>query len=163
MLDNAKIKQDLEKKFPEVSFEEFKGMLTVIIQKKDIIPVLKYLKTHKQFKFDYLTDVTAVDYLDMEKEPRFAMVYHLQSLDNDFRIRVRALVEEDDVEVDTVSSLWKGAIWLEREVFDMFGIIFKGHPDLRRILTPDNFDGHPLRKDYPLRGKGERDILLDLK
>jgi NADH-quinone oxidoreductase subunit C len=163
MIDNATIQQDIAKKFSSATFEEFKGMLTITVPKEDILDLMKYLKKHKKFQFDYLTDLTGVDYLDMEREPRFAVVYHLFSLKNNFRIRVKAMVPEDDMEVDSMASLWKGAVWLEREAFDMFGFKFKGHPDLRRILLPDNFEGYPLRKDYPLRGRGERDILLDLK
>lgn len=163
MLDNATIQNDVSKKFPEATFSEFKGMLTITISKDQILKLMKYLKNHKEFEFSYLTDLTGVDYLDMELEPRFAVVYHLHSLKNNYRVRVKALVPEEDMVVDSMSSLWKGAIWLEREAYDMFGFQFKGHPDLRRILLPDNFEGHPLRKDYPLRGRGERDILLDLK
>lgn len=163
MINNEMIRKEVSGEFPHATFEEFQGMLTISVKKDEILRLMKYLKEHPEFSFDYLTDLTGVDYLDMEIEPRFAVVYHLYSFKNNYRIRVKALVPEDDVEVDSMSSLWKGAIWLEREAFDMFGFQFRGHPDLRRILMPDNFDGFPLRKDYPVRGRGERDILLDLK
>ena len=88
---------------------------------------------------------------------RFAVVYQLNSIEHNARLRVQAYVPEDPCEIDTVSGIWDSANWGEREAFDMYGVVFKGHPDLKRILMPDNYEGHPLRKDYPLKGRGERD------
>jgi NADH-quinone oxidoreductase subunit C len=100
-------------------------------------------------RFNFLSDVTAVDYWK-QKEPRFEVVYHLYSLDRGHRLRLRVPVPENDPTVESLTPLWKGANFLEREVWDLFGIRFIGHPDLRRILLYDEFQGHPLRKDYPV-------------
>jgi NADH-quinone oxidoreductase subunit C len=108
--------------------------------------------------FAMLTDVTAVDTLKEESHPeRFAVVWSLLNLAENARLRIRAYVPEDDARVDTCSDLWPAADWGERECFDMFGIRFDGHKDLRRILMPDSFSSFPLRKEYPVRGRGERD------
>jgi NADH-quinone oxidoreductase subunit C len=100
---------------------------------------------------DHLLDLCGVDY-NTKKTPRFEVVYNLYSIPLMHMIRVRALVPEDDCKIKTVTSVWKGANWHERETFDMYGIVFEGHPDLRRILMPDDWEGYPLRKDYPLKG-----------
>jgi NADH-quinone oxidoreductase subunit C len=127
------------------------------------VPVLKFLRDNPTTKFDMLTDVTCVDSLrlpsDMLQEypERFAVVYQLTSVEHNHRLRVKACVPEDPCEIDSAASLWNSAQWGEREAYDMYGVIFRGHPDLRRILMPDNYEGHPLRKDYPLKGRGERD------
>ncbi|MCZ7644302.1 MAG: NADH-quinone oxidoreductase subunit C [Planctomycetota bacterium] len=128
-----------------------------------IVDVLRFLRDEPAFNFAMLTDVTALDHLKLPASmehwarERFAVVYHLNSLEHGARLRVKAYVPEEPCEIDSVSGVWASANWGEREVFDMYGIVFRGHPDLRRILTPDHFDGHPLRKDYPLKGRGERD------
>lgn len=107
--------------------------------------------------FDMLVDITAVDYLNYAgARDRFGVVYALLNTTSGQRIYVKTAVNEPDLQVPSVFPLWKGADWLEREVYDMFGIEFAGHPDLRRILMPDEFTAFPLRKDYPLRGRGER-------
>ncbi|HLX60644.1 MAG TPA: NADH-quinone oxidoreductase subunit C [Planctomycetota bacterium] len=142
---------------------EFRGQHIVRIQRDSNVAVLKFLRDDPLAKFEMLTDVTCVDSLrlpsDMQQDypERFAVVYQLTSLSHNARLRVKALVPEDPCEIDTVSTLWDCANWGEREVFDLFGIVFKGHPDLKRILMPDAYEGHPLRKDYPLKGRGERD------
>jgi NADH-quinone oxidoreductase subunit C len=108
--------------------------------------------------FDMLTDVTAVDYLKLDGHPeRFAVVWNLLSTKANKRQLVKAYLDEEDPRAPTVSDLWPAADWGEREVFDMFGIRFDGHPGLRRILMPEDFASYPLLKDYPLRGRGERD------
>ncbi|MFQ5629750.1 MAG: NADH-quinone oxidoreductase subunit D [bacterium] len=119
------------------------------VDRNRIFEVCKFLKDDSQPKFEILMDLTAVDYLQMNRKPRFAVVYHLYSLAEKHRIRLKAFVPESDPIIQTVVPLWAGANWYEREVWDMFGIKFKGHPDLRRILMYDEFKGHPLRKDYP--------------
>ena len=107
--------------------------------------------------FDLLVDVTCVDYLDYpDAKDRFGMVYLLANTETNERITVRCFVNDPEPTVPSVVGLWEGANWLEREVWDMFGIRFAGHPDLRRILLPEEFTAHPLRKDYPLQGRGER-------
>ena len=118
------------------------------MKKENIVAICTFLRD--SLKYNLLSDVTAVDYLG--REPRFMMVYNLYSIPNKDRLRVKAPVEESQTSVDTVSTVWSTANWLEREVFDLFGITFTGHPDLRRILLTDDWVGHPLRKDYPLQG-----------
>jgi len=142
---------------------EFRGQHTLRIKHTANLKVLKFLRDDPAAKFEMLTDVTCVDSLrlpsDMTKDypERFAVVYQLTSLEHGSRLRVKAYVPEEPCEIDSAAGLWKAANWGEREAFDMFGVIFRGHPDLKRILMPDNYEGHPLRKDYPLKGRGERD------
>src|SRR5437660_4359697 len=115
------------------------------------------LEALKAGGFDMLTDVTAVDYLHYpEAKDRFGLVYVLANTASGERVMVKTYLNEPDLTVPSAFPLWKGADWMEREVFDMFGIVFEGHPDLRRILMPEEFASFPLRKDYPMRGKGER-------
>jgi len=120
----------------------------VYVKKESIVPLLKFLKTDSTFEYDFLADITATD---EEADPRFEVVYNLRSAKTKARIRVKARVAEGE-KIDTAVHVWAGANWAEREVFDMFGIQFAGHPDLRRILMDLRWEGHPLRKDYPLRG-----------
>jgi NADH-quinone oxidoreductase subunit C len=131
-----------------ISARKFRGEVTVTVRKEDIIGICGFLK--ENLRYNLLTDVTAVDYLG--KSPRFMMVYHLYSIPDKQRLRLKAPIAESDLTIDSLVPLWKGANWLEREVFDLFGITFNNHPDLRRILMPNDWTGHPLRKDYPLQG-----------
>ena len=143
--------------------DEARGTIVVVVRKDQAYAVLEYLKTDPELAYTYLVDVTAVDNSQMESElmqfdyARFMVVYQLYSYQGQGRVRVKVPVHENDLSVTSVTGLWQGANWLERETYDMFGINFDGHPDLRRILMPDDFEGHPLRKDYPLRGRGERE------
>ncbi len=123
------------------------GDSTAVVDAARIVEVMRFLRDTPEIEFDMLTDVTAVDYLG--EQPRFEMVYHLYSLGKNRRLRVKARVEQEAAEIDTLSPLWSSANWMEREVWDMYGIRFKGHPDLRRLLLYEEFEGHPLRKDYP--------------
>jgi NADH-quinone oxidoreductase subunit C len=143
----------LKERFAEAIVEvtEFRDEVTVTVRKADILAVLSYLK--QSLRYDLLTDVTAVDYLGIRKE-RFMMVYQLFSVHHKDRLRIKCAVAEDDCHVPTVSGIWATANWLEREVYDLFGITFDNHPDLRRILMTPDWEGHPLRKDYPLQGPG---------
>jgi NADH-quinone oxidoreductase subunit C len=120
----------------------------VYVKKESIIEILKFLKADSAFQYDFLADITATD---EEIEPRFEVVYNLRSTQTKARIRIKARVAEGE-KIATAVNVWAGANWAEREVFDMFGIQFEGHPDLRRILMDVRWEGHPLRKDYPLRG-----------
>ena len=156
--------EQLREKFGDALLEdaETQNGVVVVVDKENSYPLLEYLKTELAYAF--LVDVTAVDNSNLESElmkydySRFMVVYHLYTYQGETpRIRVKVPVNEKDLKIQTVTDLWKGANWLERETYDMFGIDFEGHPDLRRILMPDDFDGHPLRKDYPLRGRGERE------
>ncbi len=128
------------------------GDWTLIVQRERLLEVLELLKTHEAAAFDYCSDVTATDWPPRER--RFDLIYCLYSTRLRHRIRVKVRVGEDDA-VESVTGLWSAANWLEREVFDQFGINIVNHPDLRRILMPDEWQGHPQRKDYPLEGPGE--------
>ena len=112
--------------------------------------VAAFLKDDPSLKFDYLSDVSGVDYLNEEREPRFEAVYLLYSIDHHHSIRVRVGIDEDNPSVPTVAELWKGALYPEQELFDMFGIHIEGHPKNERLIMPKEWTGHPLRKDYPL-------------
>lgn len=133
------------------NIDVFEGIdcVTCLVKKEDLYDFMKFLKTDEKLKFNMIVDVTAVDY--PEDRPRFEIVYHVYSIDNNIRLRIKSKVEEND-SLESVTSLWKGAEWLEREVFDMFGITFNNHPDLRRILMNEDFKYYPLRKDFPLQG-----------
>lgn len=163
MMLSENLRTKITTKFHDANFQEALEMPAVSVSKKDFPKLMAFLKNDPELSFDYLTDVTGVDYLKQERDPRFDLVYHLYSFKNNQRLRVKLGVPDEDLDVPTMSELWKAALWLEREAFEMFGFNFVGHPDLRRLLLPDVFDGFPLRKDYPLRGRGERDVILDLK
>jgi NADH-quinone oxidoreductase subunit C len=126
-----------------------RGEDAIVIRRDGLVESFRRLKEDPALAFDFLSDITAVDYLG-KKEPRFEVVYHLLSLARGRRVRVKVPVAESAPEVDSLVSLWRAADWLEREVWDMFGIRFRGHPDLRRILLYEEFRGYPLRKDYPV-------------
>ncbi|MDW7972901.1 MAG: NADH-quinone oxidoreductase subunit C [Thermodesulfovibrio sp.] len=149
--NTLKIAEKVKSLFPEDVFEikEYRKQVSIITKKEKVKEILKYLK--EQEGFNHLQDLCGVDYYP--EEPRFEVVYNLYSILRRLSIRVRAKVFEEEPYIDTVTDLWQGADWHERECFDMFGIIFKNHPDLRRILMPEDWNGYPLRKDYPLRGK----------
>lgn len=125
------------------------GDETIIIEKEKLLDVMRFIKN--TLHYDFLVDVTAVDYLG--QEPRFEVIYHLRSMKTGARLRVKAKVKEmkdaSPPVIESIVSLWPSANWLEREVWDLYGIYFEHHPDLRRILMYEEFEGHPLRKDYP--------------
>jgi len=125
------------------------GEVTVVVPRASIVDACAFLKS--KHDFDLLADICGAD-RGPEEDPRFEVNYHLFSTKHYNRLRLKVLLSEDDPHVPTVTPLWRTADWHERETFDMFGVIFDGHPDLRRILLPSDFDGHALRKDYPLRG-----------
>jgi NADH-quinone oxidoreductase subunit C len=127
------------------------GETTVIVPREYIAAVCSFLKTAPELEFNLLADICGVD-RGPEEEPRFEVNYHLFSTNRYHRVRLKVVLNEDDPRVETITGVWKTANWHERETFDMFGIIFEGHPDLRRILLPDDWEGHALRKDFPLRG-----------
>jgi len=157
--------------FPSISLKavEYRGQSTLIVEPKDLLSVMTFLKNDPRCAFGFLSDIGCVDYLNYPapQPGGFAVVYNLISFTNDTRFFVKAYVDPtmptDGAAVDpglvleSVTSLWPGAEWMEREVYDMYGIRFRNHPDLRRILTWKDFPAHPLRKDYPLRGRGERE------
>jgi NADH-quinone oxidoreductase subunit C len=133
------------------------GEETIVVQKDRIGEVMACLRDDPALLFNYLVDITAVDRLYLDDPVRFTVVYHLYSYTYNRRLRVKAPVPEEAPNIASVVALWPSADWTEREVYDMYGIVFEGHPDLRRLLMPDDFGSYPLRKDYPLHGKGERD------
>ena len=148
----------LKEKFPEAVLRTHSehGDDTAIVDKGTISDVCRFLCSEPELEFNFLMDLTAVDRLHMGRKPRFEVVYHLYSLRHNRRLRLKTAVEEEDPYLDSVVAVWAGANWYEREVFDMFGIRFKGHPSLKRILMYEGFEGHPLRKDYPVNKRQPR-------
>jgi len=144
-----------------VQLAETLGQLTLVVKAEDLLHVADRLRTDPQFKFEQLIDLCGVDYRDYgsvsggAREPgtRYAVVYHLLSVTLNSRLRLRVFAADDELPVvDSVTGIWPGCNWFEREAFDLFGIIFPGHPDLRRLLTDYGFIGHPFRKDFPVSG-----------
>jgi NADH-quinone oxidoreductase subunit C len=125
-----------------------RGELTLEVDAASIVNVCEYLKREQQFV--RLSTITAVDWYP--EEPRFQVVYHLHSMERNERLRLKCPVPGNQPEIDSVTPVWRAANWYEREVFDLFGIRFRNHPDLRRIMMPEDWEGHPLRKDYPVTG-----------
>ncbi|MEJ5227883.1 NADH-quinone oxidoreductase subunit C [Thermodesulfovibrio sp.] len=150
-MNPTEIVKRLKDSFPEeiLWYRCFRNECDITVKREKNREILLYLKNTPSLEFDYLIDLTAVDYLGF-REPRFDVVYHLMSIKHRHRIRIKAEVPEQGCCIPSVADIWKTADWFERECFDMFGIIFKGHPDLRRILLPEDWNGFPLRKDYPV-------------
>jgi NADH-quinone oxidoreductase subunit C len=140
---------------PQARWSEFRGDARVVIERQDLVKTMQMLRDRRGF--DLLVDITCVDYLNYrDAEYRFGLVYLLANAETNERLTVRVFVDAVDATVPSMFPIWTGADWMEREVYDMFGIVFEGHPDLRRILMPEEFTAFPLRKDYPLQGRGER-------
>ncbi len=152
---NQQTIDNLRSGFHGLTTSEFRGETRVVAPVASLHELLRTLK--ESHGFDLLVDITCVDYLNYrDAKDRFGLVYLLANTETNQRITVRCFVNDPEPTVPSVVGLWEGANWLEREVWDMFGIRFNGHPDLRRILLPEEFTAHPLRKDYPLQGRGER-------
>jgi NADH-quinone oxidoreductase subunit C len=172
--------EPLKAKFPEVKFlvGEMRGMITVVVPRENILAVCTFLRDDAELRYDMLAELNSVDYLNYPGAAhRFGVNYGLTSVSKNNRLWLKVFLDptmstapktaprdEDILEkgdpglkVDSVCGVWPGAEWMEREIYDMHGIIFVGHPDLRRILTWNGFGSYPLRKDYPLRGVGERE------
>ncbi len=170
----------LKEKFPDTKFfvGELRDMVTLVVPREHILPVCTFLRDEPTLRYDMLAEVNGVDYLNYPgAQHRFAVNYGLTSIPHNNRLwlkvffdptlstlpktapRDEEIMEKGDpaLKVDSVTSIWPGAEWMEREVYDMIGIIFVGHPDLRRILTWSGFGSYPLRKDYPAQGVGERE------
>ncbi len=149
---NQPILERLKTQFPASirGGEEFRGDLTVTVRTTDIVEVAQFLKEDPALAFDMIIDLCGAD--RFREEERFEVVYTLYSLAHKKYLRLKVLVNEGDPVVPTVTAVWPGANWHERETFDMFGIKFSGHPDLRRLYMPEEFEYHPLRKDFPLTG-----------
>jgi len=142
----GKLKEKFSGSILEIT--EYRGETTVTVKKEDIVAICAFAK--KELGYNLLSDVCGVDYLG--QAPRFMVVYHIYNISTKEPLRLKAPVEEKDPRIDTVSGVWATANWHERECWDLMGIVFNNHPDLRRILMPDDWEGHPLRKDYPLQG-----------
>jgi NADH-quinone oxidoreductase subunit C len=147
-ISNEELLQNLVSKFTDriTPVGEPFGLLTIETTREELISVLSYLKTEQQFI--HLTDITAIHYPELEKP--FGVIYHVHNLAGGIRIRVKVFLAADDVHIPTATELWEGANWMERETYDFFGIIFDGHPDLRRILNVDDMTVFPMRREYPL-------------
>ncbi|KAF0183220.1 MAG: NADH-quinone oxidoreductase subunit C [Nitrospirae bacterium] len=156
-MEVQKIAERLARAFPDAIREVvgFRGQVTVIVDRASILDVLQLLKNEPDLAFSHLADLCGID-LGKTHEPRFGVVYTLYSIQHRHRIRLRAEVPADDCAIDSAGELWEGAAWHERECYDMFGIAFRRHPDLRRVLMPEDWQGHPLRKDYPVEGPAEQ-------
>ena len=152
-MEPLQIAEKIKEHFPEevLDVREFRGQVSVTLRKGRILEICRFLHDDPDLYLDYLVDLCGVDYLG-KKVNRFEVVYHLYSVRHRHAIRLKAEVPENDVRIDSVMPVWVGVNWHERECFDMYGIFFSGHPDLRRILLPEDWEGYPLRKDYPLKG-----------
>ena len=154
-MGDSPLVEALQEWYPSGSFSEFRGDIRWSVSPDKLYDSLQHVRD--AHGFNLLVDITCVDYLEYRgAKDRFGLVYILSNTRSNERITVRALLNEPDLTVRSVVPLWKGADWMEREIWDMFGISFSGHPDLRRILLPEEFSAYPLRKDYPLQGRGER-------
>jgi NADH-quinone oxidoreductase subunit C len=143
-----------------LGYEDFRGQPTVTVRPDRAFEILRFLRDDADLNYRMLVDVTAVDYEGKDDRGRFCVVYHLVDMSSGKRIRIKAFLPETRPQIDSVAPLWRAADWGEREVYDLMGITFLGHPDLRRILLPESFEDHPLRKEYPVRGRGERDAFI---
>lgn len=132
-----------------IDSHNFRGDQTLTVKKGSELELFTFLRDDPELDFNFLMDLTAVDYMD-RKDERFEMVYHLFSLKHNGRLRIKIPVSEDNCTIDSVCNIWETANWYEREVWDLYGIKFNNHPDMRRILLYEEFKGHPLRKDYPV-------------
>jgi NADH-quinone oxidoreductase subunit C len=149
------ILDELRRRFGDAIVEtvDHRGDLTAVVAREALLGVLAHCRDDAALVFDVLMDLTAVDYQKFpgrEDGPRFEVVYHLYSIAKNHRLRLKVRVDEDDARVPTAVPIWPIANWFEREVWDMFGVRFEGHPDPRRLLMYEEFSGHPLRKDYPI-------------
>ncbi|MDE3109671.1 MAG: NADH-quinone oxidoreductase subunit C [Acidobacteriota bacterium] len=144
--------QKLREREPQTIAEviESRGETTVVMARRDLIRVCQFLAQDQSLAFTFLSDISAVDRFPIE--PRFEINYHLLSMQRRERVRIKVRVAGSDAVLPSVTGIWPTANWHEREIFDLFGIRFEGHPDLTRILMPDDWEGHPLRKDYPVEG-----------
>lgn len=157
-VDLEKLKQLLANKLREHfgdaigEIAEYRGELTVAIDRSVVLDVARMMHADPDFRFDHLSYVTGIDWLAHGRTPRYDVVWNLYSTSKRHRVRLKTTLDESDMRVASVYPVWKSAGFMEREAFDMFGIEFEGHPDLRRILMPEEWEGHPLRKDFPLGG-----------
>ncbi len=159
MISADSLSKKLENQFPETEFDisEYRQEITVQFPKKIVINLCNFLKSDLELEFLLCEDITAIDWA--KRKVRFTVVYQIYSFKNNFRLRLKTIVDESErsgekagYSIDSVTSVWQAANWQERETYDMYGIKFNGHPDLRRMYMPEEFEYHPLRKDFPLMG-----------
>ena len=150
-MSQSNVAEIIREAFPNATLQEesFRDETTLLLRREDLVAVARMLRDDPRLAFSMLKDCCGVDYLTLGRRPRFAIVYQLYSLSHNRSLRLMVGVDEGE-SVPSVTGVWPNANWYEREAYDMFGIPFADHPDLRRILMPDDFDGHPLRKDFPL-------------
>ncbi len=158
-LEITTIHTKLVDKFDNIvsDFRQIHDILTFDVQSDSIVKVMDYLKNDPMLRFNFLTDVCGVHYPDAAIEKQFAVVYHMHNWVDNVRIRIKCFLHADQLEISTVTSLFAGANWQERETYDFYGIIFKGHPQLKRILNMDEMKSFPLRKEFPLEDGGRTD------
>lgn len=149
---NELIVEKLKKNFGESieDVSDFRNDLSVTVNKNRIFEAARFLKEDDELQFEMCKDVTAIDWATRKR--RFTVVYHIYSFKNNYTLRLKSNIDEDTAKIDSVTSIWASADWYERETFDMYGIIFENHPDLRRMYMPEGFQFHPLRKDFPVLG-----------
>jgi|Deesub1362A_J573_1020465.scaffolds.fasta_scaffold00060_70 NADH-quinone oxidoreductase subunit C len=153
MKDAQEAASRIQEAFPDAVEEvsTFRGQTVVVLRKEALLDAANFLKKEPDLAFDFLTMVCGVDY--HPREPRFEVVYQLYSTQHCHRLRLKVRLPSESPSVPTVTGIWPTADWHERETYDLMGIRFEGHPDLRRLFLPEGWEGHPLRKDYPLRGQ----------
>ncbi|MDH4162233.1 MAG: NADH-quinone oxidoreductase subunit C [Nitrospirota bacterium] len=155
-MDPEQIAKTIEERFPGevLGTATHAGQVGVSVKPERIVDICRFLHDEPSIRMDLLNDLTAVDFSAYPGDggPRFEVVYNMISTEHRHRIRLKARVTEDNPRIDTVTTVWNTANWHERETYDLMGIIFNGHPDLRRILLAEDWEGHPLRKEYPLKG-----------
>ncbi len=163
MVDNQLLVEEIGGHFGEKvsQFEEHYGLLNFNTTPDNLVETVEFLKNHPVLKFNFLTDVTGIHFPD-NVGAEFCSTYLMHSWENRIRVRIKVFLSKDNLEVPTLTSVFKGANWMEREAFDFFGIIYTGHPNLKRILNMEDMDYHPMRKEYALEDPTRRDKIDDL-
>ncbi len=151
-MEQKNITSKIKEKFGESVLEitEFRGDVSLSVTPNKIVEIAEFLKNDEDLQFVMCKDVTAIDWAT--RKNRFTIVYHVYSFKNNFNLRIKATISEDPPVIDSVTSVWRSANWYERETYDMYGINFRNHPDLRRMYMPEGFEYHPLRKEFPVLG-----------
>lgn len=151
-MDQKNITEKIKAKFGESVFEiaEFRGDVSISVDPNKIVEIAGFLKNDEDLQFVMCKDVTAIDWAT--RKNRFTVVYHVYSFKNNFNLRIKANISEEPPAIDSVTPVWRSANWYERETYDMYGINFRNHPDLRRMYMPEGFEYHPLRKEFPVLG-----------
>ncbi len=158
-LENAAIQELLQDRFTTAvsDFKQIHDILTFEVEASQIVPVMTFLRDDKTLRFNFLTDICGMHFPDAEPSRQFSVVYHMHNWINNVRVRIKCYLDAGNPEIPTVTGLFAGANWQERETYDFFGIIFKGHPQLKRILNMDEMTSFPMRKEFPLEDGGRTD------